>query len=484
MGTVVIIGAGPAGLAAAVAALDHGASVILLEADSRLGGQFWRHPVDVTKTDTRLEHNWARFRKLAQRIHDHPSATVLTGAQVWAIESAHKTMTVQAAIGEVDGPGRELIKITATALIIATGAHDLTLPFPGWDLPGVVTGGAAQALAKTERLAVGSRVLVAGAGPFLLPVAVALAGVGAQVVGVCEASGSRTLAGGWLPNTPWFVRKGPELAGYVMSMARQRIGYRTGWAVTRAHGQDEVEGVTISRIDRRWKPIPGSAEYLAVDAVCVSHGFTPRLELAIAAGCALSADRFVTVDDSQQTSVPGVFAAGETTGIGGADTALVEGQIAGHVAAGGSITDPPLRTALRRRRTQQRLAAAIRSGHGIGRDWTGWLTDDTLICRCEEVSYRTFRTTLESTGSRGLRPVRLSTRVGLGPCQGRICGRTAEQLMMTVGEQSDTSQPSIDDVIIDRRPIAVPIRLAELAQDPREVSQQTISQQTIMKEDL
>jgi D-hydroxyproline dehydrogenase subunit alpha len=489
MRTVIIIGGGPAGLAAAAAALDRGASVTLLEAAARLGGQFWRHPADIATADPGLQHNWQTFRSLADRISSDPSATVIADAQVWAIDHDQNAPRVQVAIGAADGPERDMITVTGTALIIATGAHDLTLPFPGWDLPGVFTGGAAQSMAKAEHIAIGRRVLVAGAGPFLLPVATSLTSVGARVVGVYEASKPRTLAGGWLPRAPWLATKGPELGGYLATLARQRIRYRTGWAVVRAHGNDAVDGVTISRIDRNWRPVAGTAEYLEVDTVCVSHGFTPRLELAVAAGCALSPDRFVIIDDGQRTSVAGVFAAGETTGIGGSDTALVEGRIAGHVAAGGSVSDHELRSAVRKRRTLGRLASAIRDGHRIGRDWTSWLTDDTVICRCEEVRYGRFRATLDSTRSRGLRPVKLSTRAGLGPCQGRICGHTVEQ-MITAGsdqpstDQSSTDQSSTDGVIIDRRPIAVPVRFAELAIQPREILPKSNGKQETQHEQI
>src|SRR5690606_22391370 len=141
-----------------------------------------------------------------------------------------------------------------------------------------------------------------------------------------------------------------ELAHYVGTHLRHRVPYRPGRAVVAAHGDDRVEAVTVARVDANWKPIPGTEKRYAVDAVCVSHGFTPRLELAVAAGCRLTADRFVRVDDAQQTTVRGVYAAGEITGIGGKDAALAEGAIAGHCAAGGATTDAVIQPAVRRRR--------------------------------------------------------------------------------------------------------------------------------------
>jgi len=348
---------------------------------------------------------------------------------------------------------------------LATGAHDRVLPFPGWDLPGVFSGGAAQALAKGERLAVGRRVIVAGAGPFLLPVAASLSGAGSTVLGVYEANRAPALVRGWLTR-PWqllpVAGKSVELAGYLAGHLRHRIPYRLGRMVVAAHGTDRLEAVTLSSVTADWTPVSGTERTVEVDAVCVSHAFTPRLELAIAAGCALTADRFVGVDDRQHTSVPGVYAVGEITSIGGADLAMAEGFIAGHVAAGGQVTDDPVRRAVRRRRNFQGFARRIEAAHAIRAGWPKILTADTIVCRCEEVDFGTLRTTAESSGSRSLRALKLSTRAALGSCQGRVCGRSLEELLTTIVGEGGL----VDGVTTDRRPIAAPIRLGELAADP------------------
>jgi NADPH-dependent 2,4-dienoyl-CoA reductase/sulfur reductase-like enzyme len=473
MKRVIVIGGGPAGLAAAASALAKGGSVVLLEANRTLGGQFWRHPPQArTDVDPKfLQHNWRTFRRLSDAVTSDSRCAIIREAEVWAINSDDHRPLVHAAVGDADGPDRKMIKVTGDALVIATGAHDLTLPFPGWDLPGVYTGGAAQAMAKTERVPIGKRVVVAGAGPFLLPVAESLLRTGAEVVGVYEAAGLRTISAGWLPSSPWLAPlpgKITELFGYAAGQIRNRVPYLTGRAVIRAHGEDAVAGVTVSRIDDQWRPVPGSQEFVEADAVCVTHGFTPRLELAIAAGCGISADRFVIVDRHLRTTVPGVFAAGESTGIGGVEAALAEGKIAGHLAAGGRLTDAALRRTLLLRRSLDRLAGSIQAAHGVRSGWTSWLTDDTVICRCEGVSYGRIRAVTGNTESRSLRSLKLSTRAGLGPCQGRICGRTVERLIT-----SDGRGPFLDGASTDRRPIAVPIRLSELAateQDPTEES--------------
>lgn len=462
---VLVIGAGPAGLAAASAARARGVSVVLLDSSDQLGGQYWRHLPDSRPSarESILHHGWRTFRRLSGNLEADAGCRILRGAQVWAIEASETGPgTVHVVVGAPDGLRRERLTFSPRALVLATGAHDRTLPFPGWDLPGVFTGGAAQALAKGERLAVGERVVVAGAGPFLLPVAAALAKTGSTVLGVFEANRPAALLRGWLPR-PWRLLpaagKGAELAGYLAGHLEHRIPYRLGHAVVAAHGTDRVESVTVAAVTADWTPIAGTERTIDADAVCVSHGFTPRLELAIAAGCALTERRFVRVDERQRTTVPGVYAAGEITGIGGADLAIAEGEIAGQAAAGGSATDPEMRAPARRRRVFQGFAERIEAAHGIRNGWRGWLTEDTIVCRCEEVGYGRLCETAAHTGSQSLRALKLSTRAGLGICQGRICGRTVEELLAGCAPGGALT----DGTYADRRPIAVPIRLGELA---------------------
>ncbi len=460
MTQVLVIGAGPGGLAAARSARRAGADVILLDSSDSLGGQYWRHLPESrpARRERILHHGWARFQMLTEELQADPGCEIVLGAHVWAIEAGEQP-SVHAVIGEPDGSGRQRVSFQPHAIVLATGAHDRTLPFPGWDLPGVFTAGAAQALAKGERLAVGQRVVVAGAGPFLLPVAQSLAATGSRVIAVMEANSAVPLVRGWLPKAWQLIPaagKGLELAGYLAGHIRHRIPYLLGRTVVAAHGTTQVESVTTARLDRDWVPIAGTEKTIAVDAVCVSHSFTPRLELALAAACELTPDRFVRVDRRQESSVPGVYAVGELTGIGGVDLALAEGAIAGHYAAGASGTNRSLE---RKRAVFSGFAARIEAAHGIRLGWPAWLTESTVVCRCEEVSYGRLCSTSRATGSQSLRSLKLSTRAGLGICQGRICGRTIEDLLALQAEGAHLT----DGTTSDRRPIALPIRIGELA---------------------
>ncbi|MDL9979985.1 FAD-dependent oxidoreductase [Microbacterium sp. ASV49] len=445
MTRVAVIGAGPAGLAAAQSALAAGADVVLLDEGERVGGQFWRHS---DLTDRRMQHQWARFERLRDLVEHDERVTLHRSTSVWRIET-EGGIRVHALVGPVDGTARTGLTIEADALVIATGAHDRALPVPGWTLPGVVTAGAAQAIAKRDGIPIGRCTVVAGAGPFLLPVAASLSIAGGEVVEVVEATGFRAIVRGW-GRSPWQLAgsasaKVPELAEYARSLVKSRTPYRLGSAVTRIHGDDRVEAVAIQRVAADWRPIPGTERIVECDAVALGHGFTPRLEAAIQAGCAIGSDRFVAVDDVQATTVDAVYAAGEITGIAGADAALAEGAVAGFAAAGGDLADDRMRGALAARRRMRLFAERLRT-HDVRPGWTAWLDDETIVCRCESVT-RARIVEYAGTSSRGMR---LATRAGLGACQGRTCGRTVEEL---------TGTP----IGYDARPVLGSVRIGELA---------------------
>jgi len=449
---VAILGGGPAGLAAAQGALAAGAQVSVLEEGDRLGGQFWRHHEQLT--DPRLQHGWPRFERLRAALADG-DATVHAGASVWSAAASADDVRLHAVVGPADGEARTALVIRADAVVVATGAHDLALPVPGWTLPGVTTAGAAQALAKRDGVAVGRRTVVSGAGPFLLPVAQSLALVGSRVLGVHEASRVSALATGWLPR-PWeLAGKAGEFLAYVGGLARHRIPYRIGSAVVRVLGEERVEGVIVAALDADWRPIPGTEREIACDAVALGHGFTPRLEAALELGCAVRGDhrrRFVAVDDAQRTSVARVYAAGEVTGIAGADAALAEGAVAGFLAAGGTLDDPRLRGPVAAQRRARAFATRLDRAHGIRPGWTAWLDDATIVCRCEGVTRRA----IVERADVPLRAMKLATRAGLGACQGRTCGRAIEALVADAG-----GAPA--SVGFDRRPVLAPVRIGEVA---------------------
>lgn len=464
-----VVGAGPAGLAAARAAAEAGLCVALIDAGARTGGQYHRHPPEGLGRSGPAgpHHGWAAFARLRDAVLSHPRVAHLADHRVWLLSRAEgpgtRCFTVRAVRGERE---RTQVRVTAPALLIAAGAHDRALPFPGWDLPGVLTAGGAQALLKGDRVTAGRRVVVGGTGPFLLPVATALAAAGARVPGVYEANRPDPA----LLRLAGQPAKLLEAAGYGAALLRHRVPYRPGHAVTAAHGGAAVEAVTVARLDARWRPLPGTERTVECDTVAVGYGFTPQLELPLHLGCATRRDTdgtpVVAVDAAQRTSVAGVYAAGETTGVGGAQLALVEGELAGLAVALDQGRRPGVPRGLAGRRARLRgFAAALHRAYPVREGWTRWPRADTLVCRCEEVPRGALDEAVRELGATDARTVKLMTRAGMGWCQGRVCGFATACLTARADGRPPGEAAHLG---VARRPFAQPVRLADLAAAPGE----------------
>lgn len=472
---IAVVGAGPAGLAAAAAASTAGCRVVLLDGGTSPGGQFWRHPSAAHDQYDALPHG-GTYARLSAAVRS--SVTYHARHHVWTIVAADDGYTLHAT-----GTAGESV-FRAAAVVVATGAFDRQLPFPGWDLPGVFTAGGVQALLKEHGVVPGRRIVVGGTGPFLLPVAAGLATAGVDLAGVFEANqpirwARELLSRPGLPSLREFrtrrdVQATRDLAGYVAARAAEGVRYvatlarhgvrvRGRHAVIAAHGTDRVRAVTVARLDERWKPVPRSARTLECDAVAVGWGFTPQIELATTLGASTRVDcdgsLIVTVDRRQQTTVRRVFAAGEADGVGGAELGVVEGEIAGRAAAAELGHSVPIPDALLRRRgTLLTFARALHRVYPVPNGWRGWLRPDTLVCRCEEVTAADVTAAVEGLGARDERSVKLLTRTGMGWCQGRMCGFAVGRLAANGGAGNPRS--------VAERPLATPVRLGELAAGP------------------
>ncbi len=394
---VAVVGGGPAGMAAALAASLDGASVALIDEYAAPGGQIWRRRFDevAAAAPPSLPRSG---RDLCAALADS-DVTVLSGATVWAAPEPGLLL--------LTGP---VASLRAGAVVLATGAYDRPVAFPGWTLPGVMTAGGAQALAKGQGVVPGKRVLLAGAGPFLLPVAAQLTAGGAEVV-VVEATRRRD----WLRAGPRMLRYPGRLADYLSYRARvRRIVW--GHVIVRAEGDDRVRSATIAPAGPDWAP-SGPERTYEVDAVCTAYGFTPSVELARALGCDLDGEA-VAHDEEMRTSVPGVFVAGEAAGIGGADLALVEGEIAGHAAAGRGST----RDLTARRAKLAGFARILDDLFDPRPGLVGLANADTVLCRCEDVTAAAVDAAVAG-GATTMSALKIVTRCGQGPCQGRTCER-------------------------------------------------------------
>lgn len=461
---VAVVGGGPAGMTCASVLVAGGLRVALLDAGSALGGQYWRHApgegVELSQPD--LHHGIRTYRRLAEAL-DAASQTgtleVLCGHDVWTATGSEGLFEVRA----VDRTTDRAVTVTAIRVVVATGAYDRSLPFPGWDLPGVMTVGGVQSLLKGSGVVAGRRVALGGTGPFLLPVATALAARGAQITSLCEASDMR----GWGRQLGAVLQNPSKITeglGYAGRLARHRIAPRLRSAIVAAHGDSRVEEVSVAQLDSTARIVAGTERRVAADVVGVGWGFIPQLDLALTLGCdtasAPGGSRVVSVDDIGRTSVRGVYAAGEPCGIGGAVLACARGELAGYAIlrdAGRTVDAAAAARALVAVHRAAAFGRALAAAHPFPHAWPGWCTDDTTVCRCEEVTRGQVRAAI-AAGADGHRQVKQVTRAGMGWCQGRVCGPAINDLCGESGAKPGSGY------LQSERLVTVPVPLHSVAE--------------------
>ena len=386
---VLVIGGGPAGMAAAAAAsAECGVRVGVVDDNLSLGGQIWRGESEnrASEAASRIEKIRAAGVELlcGVRIFDQPEDHVLRGEDAGTF-----------------------FDLTYSSLVLATGARERFLPFPGWTLPNVMGAGGLQALVKSGLPISGKRVVVAGTGPLLLAVASYLRKHGAEIVMICEQASRAALARFGLS-----LLRHPQKVAQGLSLRKDLAGIPvlTGcWPVS-AEGSEMLESVTISRRPN---------QKIACDYLACGFHLVPNTELPSLLGCRLR-DGYAQVDDLQQTTVPRVFCAGEPTGIGGVELSLIEGQIAGLAAAGRGESAQQFFGA---RAKARRFARSLDGTFALRSELKRLPSDDTFICRCEDVPYGRLKTYVS------WRAAKLQTRCGMGPCQGRVCGPAVQFLL-------------------------------------------------------
>jgi NADPH-dependent 2,4-dienoyl-CoA reductase/sulfur reductase-like enzyme len=399
---VVVVGAGPAGMAAAMRASESGARVTVVDDNTGPGGQIWRGG-NSKPPDLQSALWFGRFRKAQIRM--------MAGAQVISTGASPRTLLVESSNGV-----REL---QFEKLILATGSRELFLPFPGWTLPGIMGAGGLQALVKAGLPVAGKRIVVGGSGPLLLAVAAYLKKRGAKIILIAEQAGR-----GAIMKFAWklgrHARKIKQAAALRLSLLR--VPYQWGCWIEAANGSSRVEALHIRKGARRWR--------IECDCAAIAYGLCPNTELAALLGCEML-DETVKVDEWQQTSNPKILCAGELAGIGGVDLALAEGEIAGLVATGRREEASRL---FRKRRSARRFANSLNETFALRPELKMLPCADTLVCRCEDVPYG------KLLNYPSFRAAKLHTRCGMGPCQGRVCGPATQFLL---GWQDASVRPPI-----------------------------------------
>jgi D-hydroxyproline dehydrogenase subunit alpha len=435
---LVVVGAGPAGLEAALAAAQAGLQVILIDANPDHGGQYFKKqlPSMQASRNNRLQQ---QRQLLIEKVTALPVISWMN-TMVWGIFPNGDDTWLLALHGK-DGPAT----VHAQNIVIATGAYDLPLPFPGWTLPGVITAGAAQNLLKQNTVP-GKKVAISGSGPLQLALAAGFVKAGVKPLAVLESAhitskGLRHLPAAW---GQWSrMREGFE---YIATMLFAGIPYQRGWSVTAAFGQEELEAVEISLLDRNGIPLPGSKKMLAVDTLVVGYGLLPNNGLARLAGvegyCAPFGGGFIPQrDDILQSSQKGIFIAGDAAGTGGVAVARLEGKLVG-LAIASQLNCIDEHEFLRQQAklypmlaVERRFSTLLQTVFHPSEELISLAAEDTIICRCEEITLGEVRQAI-AAGAQSPNEIKLLTRTGMGNCQGRICEHFLVSLLRREGQRS------------------------------------------------
>jgi NADPH-dependent 2,4-dienoyl-CoA reductase/sulfur reductase-like enzyme len=453
---LVVIGAGPAGAAAALAASRAGLSVVLLDEAASPGGQVYRAPpagLSVSPGKRGPDDDAGD----ALRAGIAASSVVWRGsARVWSVSGAFR-------VDAVTPSGNE--SFFAPRLVAATGAHERLVPFPGWTKPGVIGLAAATILLKSQGMVPGRRTVVAGCGPLLAAVAGKIVAAGGAVAAVVDLSGP----GDWLRALPGLTRR-PDLLrqglGWALTLGAARVPVLFRHGVVAVEGAEACERVVVAPVDAQGRPTGGSLRGYEADALAVGHGLVPGAEITkllrarhhfdpAAGGWTPVRDAF------GRCSVAGLYAVGDGAAVAGAEPARLSGHLAGLAAAHDAGRIPLEAFAREAASVRAGLARMSAFAGAVGRlmrprpAMVEAIAPETVVCRCEDVTRSEIETAI-ADGARDINQLKHFTRCGMGPCQGRMCGEMAAELLaLQVGSREEVGYWT-------GRPPLRPVPLADL----------------------
>ncbi len=437
---LVIVGAGPAGMAAAVEAIRLGLRPLVLDENARPGGRLLAAPPPVLRSPlkpirTQGEELIQEFRQALPELDYRPSSTILGFFEENELAYIQEDRMQQCRY---------------RALVIAAGAYDRAVPLPGWTLLGVMTAGGALNLLKQQGVLPGKKLLLAGSGPLQLALGYRIAAAGGEIAGIAEVS---TVSWPALLNA---VPGNLDILGqglkYLFGIKRHGIPIWPGHILTRVDGNAKVEAATIAKADSEWRPIAGTQRTLNVDGVCLGYGLIPSTEITRLLGCDHEYDLrrggWVPLRNQQlETTRKGVFAAGDCAGISGGATAILEGRISAMSAAamlGKNLAGVDERRAkiIRRLTSLRRFTSYVQGICSPRRGLFELPDDETIICRCEELRLKDLRADLTDTPP-DINDFKRATRTGMGRCQGRLCGPFVQELLATTNGLSASNIGSL-----------------------------------------
>lgn len=414
---IAVIGAGPAGANAALAAASKGLRVVLVDEQPKVGGQVWRaKSAAILSAPTTPETIAGEALRAAI---DKSPITHMDNTRVWQIAREGASWALQTYRRNA------CETLTATSLILATGAREYVQPVPGWTTPGVLGLAGATALFKQTLIPPGKRTIVSGTGPLVFYVASEIRRLGGSVAAIITPNTRSE----WARALPAMAAK-PALVArgsvWIADLMLARVPIYWGHAVTSVSGDTQVSSVEFSKLDKTWGPV-GKTKTIAGDSLCLGHGLLPQIEAAQMLGVATQYDAALggwvpDVQDDGANDVPGLYLCGDGTGIRGADAARLHGTVAGLRAAGdlGQDTANDLRGELSKWQRSAKFGLAMTALSAPRSGMADWTTDQTIVCRCESIAKQTMLDEIE-TGAASTNAVKSGLRAGMGPCGGKYC---------------------------------------------------------------
>lgn len=419
---VVIVGGGPAGMSAATELSNFGIESTVLDEAPKVGGVIYRGPWRKTETLPHLDE------KLTEAI-DCLQQNYLNNTQFINFKSQTRVLGPLGKQQLLVARDDHLSTIDYDLLLLATGCQERAIPFPGWQLPGVMLLGALQLQIKSGLVRPGNRVLIAGTGPLLVLVACQLHKAGCEIEAIYEACEFSALAKESLAilNRPQQALDGLSMMWYLRT---HKIPLRYGWGIVNAQGKNQVHGATVAPYNKNWEPDVSKAVEHKVDTVGIGYGFSARSQLAQLIGLEVTYDYMngtIPVTDSyQNSSNSNIYCAGDSAKIAGADAAMLEGKIAAWAIANkiGKLNTIELEKKIKvARKTLARFYRFRKGFDNSSYRKFGLLSlphAETVICRCEQVKREAIDKAI-AQGCRDIVTLKMRTRITMGDCQGKVC---------------------------------------------------------------
>lgn len=473
---VAIIGAGPAGLAAAEELSGHGLQIVIVDEQENAGGQIYRHVPESIRSRANSVGKSAWIKRIREKTDLH----WIQGSVVWSITPVDEGGDISVAHGEQEGYRIYLENhpsIRTRRVLIASGAYDRMYPFKGWTLPGIMSAGGLQIFAKSQNYVPGQEVLLAGSHPFLLIVAQQILQAGGSLKGIAFSQGfpkiGELFSYGFQGLRRW--KKSKELIGALQAVRKAKVPIWFNRVPIEAEGTGRVKHVKLGRLTQEGIWDTTDSLTITCDTVGLCYGFVASSELARQLGCGTRFEEdqggwLVQVNEYMESTISNVWVAGELTGIGGAELSEIEGRISGLTILKQARLDeakniePSLKTLLTERAAWQSFAQMLGEATQFRYDFLKGLEDhpDTYVCRCEEVSYETVMNTFSHHPHvKSINAMKLMTRCGMGLCQGRYCEQTLQKM---TGRYHGTS---LTDALTTRFPVK-PVTINQLIDQIKE----------------